>query len=216
MNSSAAVNKLKEFFKDTDSGVRAAAACAVGQIGLSASSFAPLVAELLDDASEDTSGLAAQMGTGARRLPARFRLPKCAALATLGKLESTSYIKDIGQAVAHDNWEVRACACEALGSFGTSAAEEAGALMQGAEDSAFPVRAMACYALGELQRADAVDTLVEKLGDPAHTVRLHAVSALGHLGSHAEMSQGRNCMQSYRVSRVAQLLHQRVDGVRAL
>lgn len=186
LESDAAVSTLKEFLQHPDCGVRAATAHAAGAAGTKAAAFAPAVAALLDDEEEDQSGLAAQMGTGARRPAAQLRIPHCAALVALGKMGDVDSLKKVSASVSHENWEVRMTACEALGYFGEEAKDEVEALITAAQDSAYPVRAMACYGLGEIQSAEALPTLVQRFEDKAHTVRVYAVSAVGRLGAKAE------------------------------
>jgi len=177
--------KISELLKSEEVGVRAAAATALATLGEKASSCAEAVAELLQDEGEDISGSAFVMGNGGRRPPPQMRRPKCAAVSALARISSGTYVAKISEALNDANWEVRLSAAEALAQLKTKAAGEASALLGSMEDDAFPVRAMACYALGQVGDVEALPRLAEAFEDPAHSVRLCAVQALGEIGTGA-------------------------------
>jgi len=178
--------KLEELLKDESVGAKTAAANALAALGEKAAASAEAVAELLSSEEEDASYLALVMGNGARRPPPQMRRPKCAAITALGRMGVESQLAKISEALNDAQWEVRLCAAEALGALGEKAKGEASALMGSMEDDAFPVRAMVCYALGQLGDTEAAPRLVEAFEDSAFTVRLYAVQALGEMGEAAE------------------------------
>lgn len=186
MEQPSVVAKLSELLLHDSAGVRAAAAHAIGNMGAAASELAPSVAVLLDDIEEDTSYTSASMGTSVRRPAPQMRFPVCAALTALATIGDTTQISAVASRLSSEHWEIRMTACEALGHFGEAARGEVTTLMSAVEDASYPVRAMACYALGEMNSAEAVSTLVEAFEDKAHTVRVYAVTAMGRLGLKAE------------------------------
>merc|ERR1719221_214827 len=139
---------LKSLLKDSHAGVRAAAASALGALGKSAAACSKDVSELLTDDAEDQSGLPLQIGNGAKRAIPQLRLPKCAAVKALGMMGDDAYIEKISEAHTDTNWEVRLCVAEVLGMMGDRATREADALKGLLNDDMYPIRAMACWALG--------------------------------------------------------------------
>lgn len=184
--SSEAMEKLKGLLTSQDAGIRAAAAHALGAVG--STSYASFVFELLTDDAMDESGLALQMGSGARRPPPQLRMPRCAALSALGRMGNGTYAGKIADFLLHTNWEVRVTAAEALAALGPQAKNEVSALMGAVDDDAHPVRSMACRALGVIKDPEALARLVEAFEDPAHSVRVAAVMAVGEFGKLAEDS----------------------------
>mmetsp|Transcript_84481 Transcript_84481/g.262316 ORF Transcript_84481/g.262316 Transcript_84481/m.262316 type:complete len:605 (-) Transcript_84481:116-1930(-) len=181
-----AMPKLKDLLKKEDAGVKAAAATALAAMGEKASAAADDLAALLTDDSEDQSGLALVVGGGSRRPPPQLRRPKAAAVSALGHMGVEGKASKISEALNDGNWEVRLCAAEALAVLKSKAKGEVSALMGCLEDDAFPVRAMACFALGQIGDTEALARLVEAFEDSAFTVRMYAVQAVGEMGSSAE------------------------------
>lgn len=169
---------LKSLLKNTDAGVRAAAASALGPLG----KCSEAVSELLTDDAEDHSGLALQIGNGAKRAIPQLRLPKCAALSALGLMGDGAYTEKISAMHTDANWEVRLCVAEVLGIMGDKAASEADALKGLLSDDMYPVRAMACWALGQVKNENHLPSLVEALEDDAPSVRKFALTAIGEIG----------------------------------
>jgi len=180
------VPKLKELLKNDDAGVKAAAANAVACLGEKASSCAEELVALLADETEDQSGLALVIGGGSRRPPPQMRRPKAAAVTALGRINEEAKIAKISEALNDSNWEVRLCAAESLATLKSKAKGEVSALMGCLEDDAFPVRAMACFALGQIADSEALPRLVEAFEDSAFTVRMYACQAVGEMGQAAE------------------------------
>jgi len=176
------VKGIEGLLKNSDAGVRAAAASALGAVGKSAASSSAAVAELLSDEAEDGSGLALQIGNGAKRAIPQLRSPKCAAVSALGLMGDGAYIGKVSGMSGDENWEVRLCVAEVLGMIGDKAASEAGVLKGLLTDDMYPVRAMACYALGRLKSEDNAAALVEVFEDSAPSVRKFALSAVGEIG----------------------------------
>lgn len=181
-----ATTKIKEMLKKEDAGVKAAAANAVAALGEKASGCGDDVAALLTDESEDQSSLALVVGGGSRRPPPQMRKPKAAAVTALGRIGDEARIAKISEALNDSSWEVRLCAAESLATLKSKAKGEVSALMGCLEDDAFPVRAMACFALGQIGDSEALPRLVEAFEDSAFTVRMYAVQAVGEMGQAAE------------------------------
>lgn len=200
-----ATDKLKELLKSDDAGVRAASANAFAALGKPAASYADALLPLLKDDAEDESGLAMQIGNGARRLPPQLRRPKSAAVTALGNMGDKANAPKIAEALNDANWEVRMTAAEALASLGEDAKSEASAVTSLLQDDAFPVRGMACLALGAMKDVDALTSLVDAFEDNSHTVRAYAVAAVGELGESAEE----------QIHEVFKLLNDNIGHVRA-
>jgi len=186
MSSKEALTNIKSCLKDSSSGVRAAAAQALAAVGKPAADLAEEVLPLLADSEEDLSGLALQIGNGAKRPIPQMRRPKCAAVSALGRMGDSNYISKISEALNDQIWEVRLCAAEALSMFGEAAKGEVSTIISLLEDDAFPVRATACNTLGVIGDAEAISRLVEAFEDSSHSVRLAAVTAMGEFGEKAE------------------------------
>jgi HEAT repeat protein len=178
------LGKLLELLKSDSPGPRAAAAQALALGGKA--EHAEAVAALLKDDEEDETYLQMQVGLVGRRLPSALRRPKCAALSALGRLGDESYAAKVSEALGDSNWEVRLAAAEALGLMGSKAKKEASALTGVLEDDAYPVRAMACNALGAMKDESAVPRLIECFEDSSYSVRAAAVTSLGEIGQGAE------------------------------
>mmetsp|Transcript_37170 Transcript_37170/g.50942 ORF Transcript_37170/g.50942 Transcript_37170/m.50942 type:complete len:281 (+) Transcript_37170:2-844(+) len=115
-----------------------------------------------------------------------MRQPKAAAITALAHIGDEARIAKISEALNDASWEVRLCAAEGLATLKSKAKGEVSALMGCLEDDAFPVRAMACFALGQIEDTEALPRLVEAFEDSAFTVRMYAVQAVGQMGEAAE------------------------------
>jgi len=162
--------------------VRAAATLCLGNMGEKAAEQAPAVTKLLADENEDETWIPLQVGGGSTREPMAMRKPKCAALVALGAMKAAAYINDIVGLLGDADWEVRFCAVEALGVIGEPAKEVAGKVADLMDDDTYPVRAKACFAIGQLKADDQADKLSEMLADKGQVVRAEAVAALGKMG----------------------------------
>jgi HEAT repeat protein len=178
---------LKSLLSNSKPGVRAAAATAMGLLGARASTELSALEPLLKDDAEDTFGpqSAQVLGTMARRSAANYRIPKAAALATLGKMKAAQSLDKTVACLTDPNWEVRLAAVEAVTAYGADAKDEAEAIAGALQDSAFPVRAAAASALGILCIENHLPELTEALADQSHSVRLSAVLALAEFGEAA-------------------------------
>lgn len=186
MRSDSALSALKDLLVRSRAGVRAAAAYACAAIGHRAAVLAEPVAALLLIGNDDPPGLPLQVGLGGRRVPPQLRIPMCAALTALGRMGAATFSANMAHSLTHKNWEVRLCAAEALGMFGKASSGRLSALMGLLDDQAFPVRAMACVALGEIRSEEALPRLAQATEDPLATVRLSAIQAIGKAGAPAE------------------------------
>jgi HEAT repeat protein len=180
------LGKLKELLKSDSAGVRAATGQAFALGGKAATPYAEDVAALLTDDDEDETCLIMQVGLASKRYPSALRRPKCAALSALGRIGEESHATKVSDALGDSNWEVRLAAAEALGLMGAKAKKAVSPLLNLLEDDAYPVRAMACSALGEIKDESAVPRLIEAFEDSSYSVRAAAVTALGQVGEAAE------------------------------
>mmetsp|Transcript_14174 Transcript_14174/g.25001 ORF Transcript_14174/g.25001 Transcript_14174/m.25001 type:complete len:514 (+) Transcript_14174:72-1613(+) len=171
--------------KSDDPGVRAAAAYTLGK--MEAKSYAKDVAALLSDAAEDTAWMAMSVGGGAcARSLAPVRKPICGALLALGMMEAESMASDVAEKTSDTDWEVRACAAEALGYMGEAGKDMSNMLATCLDDDTYVVRAKACLALGACKADDQVDRLAEMLSDKSPEVRSAAAMAMASMGSAGE------------------------------
>lgn len=171
--------------KSDDPGVKAAAAYTLGKMG--AKSYAKDVAALLSDATEDTAWMSMSVGGGgSARSMAPLRKPACGALMALGMMGADSFASEVGEKTTDTDWEVRACAAEALGSMGDSAKDISYQLANCLDDDTYIVRAKACFALGACKADDQVDRLAEVLSDKSPEVRSAAAVAIASMGSAGE------------------------------
>jgi len=170
---SEAVDQLQKLIEHQDSGVRCAAAQALGHLGSEAEPHIACLEPLLADESEDTSCRSLQIGGGGQRAPPAFRKPVCAALSAFGMTGAQRYAEDIVRKLRDDDWEVRLSALEALGSLGEAGLEE---------DDVYMVRAKACDVIAKIQALEQAESVKATLKDKAPSVRVAAVRALGALG----------------------------------
>jgi len=185
-SSSEAIAKLKELIKSQDSGVRCAAAQALGNMGREVEPHILCLKPLLADESEDTSCRSLQIGGGAQRPPAVLRKPICAAISAFGLAGAHRYVEDMASKIDDDDWEVRLSALEALGLLGEASQVEAEKIASALEDDVYMVRAKACEVIGKIQASGQAESLKAALKDKSPSVRIGAVralSALGHSGA---------------------------------
>jgi HEAT repeat protein len=187
---------LVGLFKDTDAGVRIAAACAAAHIG-GADATESLAGLLGDSASAVRVAAATALGElgkeAARAVPALTALLRDAdesvrtaaaeALGRVGPLGQET-LKDLTGALESQDTLVRARAAEALGTIGASAADAAPALAEALSDENDRVRATAAQALGQMGEAaaEAAPALVRALQDGDAWVSALAAEALGEVG----------------------------------
>jgi len=176
------VDQLQKLIEHQDSGVRCAAAQALGHLGSEAEPHIACLEPLLADESEDTSCRSLQIGGGGQRAPPAFRKPVCAALSAFGMTGAQRYAEDIVRKLRDDDWEVRLSALEALGSLGEAGLEEAENIATALEDDVYMVRAKACDVIAKIQALEQAESVKATLKDKAPSVRVAAVRALGALG----------------------------------
>jgi len=181
------LGSLKSILSHSSPGARAAAGMAFGTMGAAAAGQADLLLPLLSDGGEETAGphVAQVVGTAAKRQTAESRLPKAAGLWALGQLKASQHVQQIGDCINDKNWEVRLTALNAIGALGRDAKEQSQQVAAQLTDPAFPVRASAAHALGQMGAEEQAEDLVQALTDHSHSVRLSAVLALAELGDAA-------------------------------
>lgn len=177
-------SEVSKLLKGTDVGIRCAACLALGGMGHQKS--AGQISDLLKDTAEDSSWLASAMGGASSRPPAQVRKLRCAAIAALGMLREQSYASRIVDLTTDSDWEVRACAVEALGNMGDAGLDRAGKLASCLDDDTFPVRARACEALGKLDASQQVDRLADMLNDNSPAVRIEALKAIAAMSDSSQ------------------------------
>jgi len=186
---SPAMGQIEGLLKSEAVGVRAAAATAFGNMGPRALPVAGAVAALLADESQDESNFALRLGNAIRNPAPTMSRPKCAALFALGRMGSAEHMDQITEALKDKQFEVRACAAEAVGNLGTDKVSESETFLLSEatiNDDTHPVRAAAVGALGKLKAENYVSTVAEALTDKKQSVRLAALGAMGALGDVGE------------------------------
>ncbi|CAE8696534.1 unnamed protein product [Polarella glacialis] len=178
--SSEALQLLQSSLQSASCAERAAAANSLAALGQLASAQASLVADLLQDFSEESSG------SNGRRAPRQMRIPRCAALTALGRMAAAQFVDRVAEGLCDRNWEVRMCAAEALGMLGQASRGHASTLIGALRDDAYLVRAQASEALGRLRSVEAMPALAQAFEDVSHTVRFFAVQAAGEVIEFAE------------------------------
>jgi len=182
-----AIERLVSTLRDQVPEVRIRAAKALGAVGGKASAL-PLIEALKEPNRWSTIRVAdilAGMGRevvdelmgafGTMALPARL-----ATLDIFGRIRPLEAVPWLEERLGDDEPDVRARACNALGSIG-----EPGSgliLTQTLGDPEWPVRAMAAKALGKLQDRNAIDPLCNALRDREWWVRANAAEALRLIG----------------------------------
>jgi len=184
-----AMKKIEALLKNENAGVRATAATAFGLMGPRALPVAGGVAALLGDEAQDESDFALRLGGAAGSSGPTASRPKCAALFALGRMGSADHLEQVSEALKDKNFEVRACAAEALGDLGadiTGETETFWLCQLATNDDTYPVRAAALGALGKLKAEDCISTIVEALTDKKQSVRLAALGAMSEMGEAGE------------------------------
>ena len=153
---SAVIAALIERLKDTDAGVRHAAANALGNLR-SRMAVLPLIA-ILNDRNKDV---------------------RQAACDALGNLHDTRAVPALVVRMSDDSEEVREQALDALSNF----AEEltAAQILHALQDARPNVRAKAANILGQIGDRSASSALLRLLNDASHEVRQQSIEALSQL-----------------------------------
>mmetsp|Transcript_83947 Transcript_83947/g.271263 ORF Transcript_83947/g.271263 Transcript_83947/m.271263 type:complete len:894 (+) Transcript_83947:111-2792(+) len=170
-SSASAAEALCERLLDTHEGVRAAAAMALGRLGVA--STIPMLSEALKDMNEDVR--------------------KASAIA-LGQMRgvATPAIPQLTKALKDSNEDVRQAAVVSLGLFGTAANSATRPLTLCLSDTTVSVRKAAAVALGQVGNPSrgVMDRLTERLKDPNEGVRKAAKRSLDQLAKqHAEAEE---------------------------
>lgn len=170
--------------KDSQPGLRCAAALALGKCG--ASSAAEDVAVLLGDNGDDDSESYLAVGGGSLRSAYILRRPKCAALMSLSLMKSEKHLAAVSGALRDKSYEVRLCAIEALMQFGAAAKKHSTSIMSVLEDDVYLVRLKACQCIAAIGATDVIDNLPDLFHDEAPSVRQAALDALATYPDHAK------------------------------
>lgn len=170
--------------KDSQPGLRCAAALALGKCG--ASSAAEDVAVLLGDNGDDDSESYLAVGGGSLRSAYILRRPKCAALMSLSLMKSEKHLAAVSGALRDKSYEVRLCAIEALMQFGAAAKKHFTSIMSVLEDDVYLVRLKACQCIAAIGATDVIDNLPDLFHDEAPSVRQAALDALATYPDHAK------------------------------
>ncbi len=154
----AVIAALIERLKDTDAGVRKAAASSLGNLK-SKRAVNPLIA-LLTDRNKDV---------------------RAAAVEALGDIEDPSAVSAIARAVSDESPDVRQEALNALSRFTESEEVKPSHVTSALRDVRPQLRSKAAEILGELGDRSVVPTLIPMLKDSSADVRHEVVHALEHL-----------------------------------
>jgi HEAT repeat protein len=198
---------LTDALKDTDSGVRAAAAESLGRLSDYARDALPALINTFKDKKADrfVRGYAAFAigrigGDEAREAvpslaealtdkasPDEVRRSAATALGALKK-DGTGGAKALGQALKDKNVAVRRAAAASLGQIGPENRTALKPLLEAAKDQDKFVRAQALQVLGTMTQdaADVLRALIDGMQDQLLEVRLAAIEALGNLGPDAK------------------------------
>jgi HEAT repeat protein/beta-lactamase regulating signal transducer with metallopeptidase domain len=150
------VKALIERLKDTDAGVRRAAAASLGN--LRAQRAVPALIAALGDKDREVREAIAH---------------------ALGELEDERTVVPLTQLIGDPYSEVRSAALDALNRFARQV--PAAPVIAALQDANPDVRARAASLLGEGRQLSAVSALTKLLADPSADVREHALGALGEI-----------------------------------
>ncbi len=203
----ASVPVLAAALKDSDPGVRAAAAESLGRLSEYARDALPELLEAFKDKKADrfVRGYAAFAigrvgGSGARDAvpalaealtdkdtPEAVRRSAATAIGAL-KEDGAAGAMALGQALKDPNVDVRRAAATALGQIGADARTALAALKDAAKDQDKFVRAQSLHVLGTMTQDanDVLRVLTDATQDQVLEVRLAAIEALGNLGPDAK------------------------------
>jgi len=173
-------------------GVRAAAAAALGGVGPPARSLARPIADLLREDDEDTSSLILGAAGMRRKLPPELRKPACAAAAALAAMgpAGRKLACNVAERLESDDAEIRAACLLALGRMQLAGARHEDLICRRLADSSAQVAVAACVCLGQIA-ADtsassiATTSLLMLLTDSRPCLRAAALSSLSHMGETA-------------------------------
>ncbi|CAJ1371140.1 unnamed protein product [Effrenium voratum] len=169
---------IASLLKDPAPGIRCTAALALGKLGPKGAAYAAEVAELLRDTAEDESESYLAVGGGSLRSDATLRRPKCAALASLSRMQAESHLNAIAAALRDTSYEVRLAALDAIMHMGPSAKKYSTSVMSVMEDDVYLVRLKSCQCIAAIGATDVMDNLPDLFQDEAPSVRQGALEAL--------------------------------------
>ncbi len=213
----ASVSVLTEALKDTDPGVRAAAAESLGRLSEYARDAVPALAETFKDkkaerfvrsyaafaigriggdTARDVVPALAQALTD-KDTPEEVRRSAATAIGAL-KEDGAGGAAALGQALKDVSVDVRRAAATSLGQIGPEARAALKPVIEAAKDQDKFVRAQALHVLGTMTQdaAEVVRVLIAHLDDQILEVRLAAIEALGNLGPDAKAA--RTALQGYK------------------
>lgn len=183
---------IGKFLSDSDPGVVAAAAVALGGIGEAAASQIPALEQALRNGGEDSSTLPLTVAGISPKLASLLRKPACAAanaLSNMGSAGATSAPRLV-ETLNSKDWEVRVAGLHALSKMPSASARYEYHIVDLLRDEIPPVAAAACLAAGEIAATGAANSstaraVAELLEHPHPTVRARAVQSLSKMGDEA-------------------------------
>eukprot|EP00747_Dinoflagellata_sp_TGD_P147899 gnl/TRDRNA2_/TRDRNA2_176860_c6_seq1.p1 gnl/TRDRNA2_/TRDRNA2_176860_c6~~gnl/TRDRNA2_/TRDRNA2_176860_c6_seq1.p1 ORF type:complete len:571 (-),score=150.23 gnl/TRDRNA2_/TRDRNA2_176860_c6_seq1:378-2009(-) len=185
---SAEAKTIGALLSNSDAGIKAAAATALGSIGADAASQAEAVAGLLKDTSEDDSSVMMSIAGMHRRVAAGLRKPACAAacaLCSMGALDD-KLVSAVCDGLNSNDPEVRAACAESLGVMGTNAAKYDDRLLGMLDDPVPTVVAASLAALANMpQMGSTAEKISEFLESKHPIIRVAALQGLAGQGAEA-------------------------------
>lgn len=184
---------IGKFLLDSDPGVVAAAAAALGGIGEAAASQIPALEQALRNGGEDMSTLPLTIAGISPKLVSLLRKPACAAanaLSNMGQAGATSAPRLV-ECLNSKDWELRVAGLHALSKMPGASARYEYHIVDLLRDEIPPVAAAACLATGEIAAAtgstnsSTARAVAELLEHPHPTVRARAVQSLSKMGDEA-------------------------------
>lgn len=182
-----AATDLAALLDDRSADVRLRAAKSLGAVGGKAAAL-PLIATLREPnrfSSIRIADILADMGPRVLAdlqiaFPGLNRPAKLAVLDIAGRIRAIDSVPWLARQLEDVDADVRARACDALGSVGDPACGPQ--LVARLSDGAWPARAMAAKALGRIRHQPAIDGLCAALRDKEWWVRANAAEALLRIG----------------------------------
>jgi len=179
---------LGKFLQNPSPGVVAAAAYVLAHLGPMAAEFVPALEATLGNESEDISTHMLAAAGVMPKTPEVLRKPACAAAHALGILGGASCVGKLFDLLSSKDWEVRACAINALTQIGSDTDRMESQFLDLLKDPCPSVASAACRALGQLKNSSSstAAAVAELLQDPSPMVKASAVESLSCMGDESE------------------------------